>query len=591
MQFSKNWIGDYVDLPESAEELARRLTGAGHAVDTIEVVETALGTDHLLEVEVTTNRPDCMCHLGLAREVATLFGRELKVPNGDALQPVADRVDAVATLSVDDSTLCPSFTLQGIRGVKVGPSPPWLVARLEAIGSRSINNVVDITNYVLWETGQPLHAYDLRKLATGDDGRHVVRVRRANDGEVLKTLDGEERKLDPAILVIADADEAIGLGGIMGGFDSEVTDETVDVLLEAGHFDPSTVRHGAKNLALKTDAGHRFERGADPKACYWAARRAAALIVELAGGELLDGHLEVTALRQDWPPVVDISLAKLERFGGITLGAERVESILGALGFTLESRADGDDTRFRVTPPSWRWYDFEGAHAQDVYEEVLRIHGFDPIEPTLPTARGADAPMRPEHKRRRAVQDTLAACGFAEAITFAFHDRESDAAYPSFFAEREAMALANPLSDLYAVMRRSLLPNLGGRRALQPAPRRRRRAPVRDRPRLRRGARARRRPGRDGRAGDRLRRSARHAVGAPDRARLLRPEGHHRGARAGPRPPPRVPRRRAADAGPRRHRRDPAARDRRGRRRDRSARRPRSRLSSLRRRAVPRSPR
>ncbi|MEM8931692.1 MAG: phenylalanine--tRNA ligase subunit beta [Acidobacteriota bacterium] len=460
MQFSKNWIGEYVDLPEFAEEVAHRLTAAGHAVDTIETVETATGADHLLEVEVTTNRPDCMCHLGLAREVAAILGRELKVPDGEGLQPVADAADAVATLSVDDHALCPSFTLQVIRGVQVGPSPDWLVARLEAIGSRSINNIVDITNYVLWETGQPLHAYDLRKLATDGDGRHVVRVRRATEGETLKTLDGEKRKLDPSILVIADAEAAIGLGGIMGGFDSEVTESTVDILLEAGHFDPSTVRHGAKTLALKTDAGHRFERGADPKACYWAARRAAAMIVELAGGELLDGHLEATDLRADWPPTVEISLAKLQSFGGVTLGAKRVETILEALGFTVQHREDGDDTLFTVTAPSWRYYDFEDAHAQDVYEEVLRIYGFDPIPSTLPIARGTDAPMRPQHRRRRATQDTLASCGFAEAITFAFLDRESDAAYPSFYADREAMALANPLSDLYTVMRRSLLPNL-----------------------------------------------------------------------------------------------------------------------------------
>ena len=451
MLFSKSWIARYVDLPSDAEELGRRLTAAGHAVDGLE----AHGDDHLLELDITTNRPDCMNHLGLAREAALLFGQPLRVPTDDPPR-TAEKASDVARLVVEDHQRCPSYTGIVIRGVKVGPSPDWLVELLEAIGSRSINNIVDATNFVLWETGQPLHAFDLHKIGKGSDGLPEIRVRDARAGETLKTLDGEDRELDESILVIADPNEPIALGGIMGGFDSEVTEETVDVLLECAHFDPSTVRKGAKKLGMHTDASHRYERGADPKAPLWASRRCAALMVELAGGEVLEGHIEASELRQDWPPVVTIEVPRLERFGGIALGRERVVEILEGLGFGVA----GDGDTLEVTAPSWRWYDFEGAHPQDVYEEVLRIHGFDAIPSTLPAVGEPDGHTPPSHQRRRHVQDVLAAAGFTEAINFAFLDRETDAAYPSFYGDREPMELANPLSDRYAVMRRSLLPNL-----------------------------------------------------------------------------------------------------------------------------------
>lgn len=446
MQLSKNWLNDYLSKPLDVEELAARLTHSGHAVDGVE----ARGDDFLLEIDITTNRPDCMHHLGMAREASQLFACDLLMPEAD-LDAVEEEAGEVASLRVEDHALCPSYTALVIRGVRIGPSPDWLVERLESIGSRSINNIVDITNFVLWETGQPLHAFDLDRI----DGRQVI-VRPAKEGEKLTTLDGESRLLDPSILVIADPKGPIALAGIMGGLDSEVTDSTVNVLLESAHFDPTTVRKGAKKLAMHTDASHRFERGADPKACLWAAQRAARLIVEAAGGEVLSGHLEATRLRQDWPPQVTIDVAALERFGGAEIGRQRSVDILSGLGFEVQ----GDDATLQVTVPSWRYYDFEQAHAQDVYEEVLRIFGFDNIPSTLPALGAPDGHALPGHRLRRRVQDTLAASGFNEAINFAFLDRATDAQYPSFYAHRQPMELANPLSDRYAVMRRSLLPNL-----------------------------------------------------------------------------------------------------------------------------------
>ncbi|MEL7059912.1 MAG: phenylalanine--tRNA ligase subunit beta [Acidobacteriota bacterium] len=459
MLFSREWLADYVDLPD-AEEVAGRLTDMGHAVDAVE----PRGDDVVFDVDVTTNRPDCMCHHGLARELAVALGRELRTPNG-TFNEALEAADEAAAIRVDDHADCPSFTATVIRGVRVGPSPEWLVERLDAVGVRTINNVVDVTNYVLWETGQPLHAYDLRRLVGAEDGPPLLRVRRAEDGETVVTLDGETRTLDPEILVIADDERAVGLAGVMGGTDTEVGPDTVDVVLEAAHFSRSLVRRCAGRFGLHTDASHRFERGADPLACTWAARRAAALIVELAGGQVLQGELQATDLDDAWPPQVELDLEKLCRFGGIELAAEQIEAILAGLGFGLE-RLDDDvidglggashTERWRVTVPSWRWYDFASAHAQDVYEEVLQAVGFDAIEATLPAIAGLDAIPSPAHRRRRLTQDALAATGLAEAINYAFLDRERDAAFPALI-DREPLALANPLSDRYAVLRRSIL--------------------------------------------------------------------------------------------------------------------------------------
>ncbi|MEM1203855.1 MAG: phenylalanine--tRNA ligase subunit beta [Acidobacteriota bacterium] len=453
MQFSSQWITDHVDMPEGGiDELSERLTGAGLAVEGREEV----AGDVVLDIDVTTNRPDCMNHLGLAREAAVLLGTELRPPAGDPPRSAESAAD-VATVVVEDFDLCPRYTAMVIRGVQVGPSPDWLVQRLEAIGSRSVNNVVDVTNYVLWETGQPLHAFDLAKLRGAGGKGAELRIRRARDGETLRTLDGEDRKLDPDILIIADGEGPTALAGVMGGFDSEVTDTTVDVLLESAHFDPSTVRKGSSKLAMHTDASHRFERGADPGACLWANKRAAALIVELAGGEVLTGELDEHRPRAQWPPTVDLDLGRLERFAGTDIGAQEVERILGGLGFALDAAGEG---RWTVSAPSWRYYDFENPHAQDVYEEVLRIFGFDRLPTTLPSLGNPDGRTGLAHLRRKSTQDLLAACGLAETINFAFHDRPSADAWPSLWGDRPPLSLANALSDRYDTMRRSLLPNL-----------------------------------------------------------------------------------------------------------------------------------
>lgn len=456
MKLSLDWIRDYVELPEVPEELGRRLTQAGLAVEGIEEVHGGTVLT-VLDVEVTTNRPDCMNHFGLAREAAVLYGRPLRRPPA-APAEAPESVEQVASVTIDDPEGCPRYAARVVRGVRIGPSPDWLRRRLEAIGLRSINNVVDVTNFVLWELGQPLHAFDLAKL----EGGRIV-VRRARPGETLVTLDGNERKLDPEMLIIADAGRPVALAGVMGGADSEVTEETRDILLESAHFDRKSVRRTARGLGLHTDASHRFERGADPEVCAEAASRAAALIADIAGGEVLAGTIDV---RAGEVPVRRgrLELAKLNAFAGAEVAAADVERWLAGLGFQLESQGAGV---WNVTVPSWRLYDFEPrpeppheVYPADLYEEVLRIHGFDSIPTALPALPGSDGPKSESQRRRTLTRRLLAASGYAEAVHFAFQDPAADAAFPSLRPAARPLRLANPLSERYAVLRRSLVPNL-----------------------------------------------------------------------------------------------------------------------------------
>jgi phenylalanyl-tRNA synthetase beta chain len=479
MIFSREWLGQYVELPDDAAELAGRLTAAGMAVEHVEERDG----DVLFDVDVTTNRPDAMNHLGLAREVAVLYGRDLRPP-GAALAESGDPVEGAVRVDIEDPAGCPRYVARLVRGVRVGESPEWLKRRLASIGLRPINNVVDVSNFVLWELGQPLHAFDFAKLA----GSCIV-VRRARPGERLTTLDGVERELTPGMLVIADAERAVALAGVMGGAESEVTAETVDVLIESAHFDRRQVRRTARALAMHTDASHRFERGADPGACLVAADRAAALIAEVAGGTVVPGAIDARGAGMA-PRRGRLSLSQLNAFAGIETAAADVERWLTGLGFEIDREAQKDrgeedrgeratreergrvdgsrgGTVWRVTVPSWRWYDFEPRrqppheiYPADLYEEVLRIGGLDRIPATLPAIPGADAPPSPAVTRRARIRRLLSASGFAEAIHYGFTDPAADAALPNLRPGSRPVPLLNPISERHAVMRRSLVPNL-----------------------------------------------------------------------------------------------------------------------------------
>ncbi len=458
MLFSRDWLRQYVDLPEEAESIGRRLTKAGFAIDGIDAGREETAEDAVFDVDVTTNRPDAMNHAGLARELAVLYDRPLRLPE-TALTEVTETVQNAVAVEIADPEGCSRFAARVIRGVRIAESPEWLKGRLRAIGKNPINNVVDVTNFVLWELGQPLHAYDLAKI----EGAKLI-VRRATEGEKLTTLDGIDRTLDPDLLVIADAARPVGLGGVMGGLDSEVTAATVDVLLEGAHFDRKTVRIAAKRLSLHTDASHRFERGADLGACLRAVDRAAALIAEIAGGQVLAGAIDERAtVRSERQGKID--LAKLDAFAGTAIPPADAERWLAGLGFAPQPAGPGI---LAVTVPSWRYFDFEPRPAsaggevypQDLYEEVLRIFGFDNIPPALPALPGPDAHPNAGATRRRKVKRHLAACGYAEAVNFAFIDPVGDAGFPSLRPDVRALPLENPISDRASVMRRSLVPGL-----------------------------------------------------------------------------------------------------------------------------------
>ncbi len=458
MEFSLSWLARYVDLPADVEELQRRLTDAGLNVEGTSVHDG----DTVLDVEVTTNRPDCMNHFGLAREIAVLYGRPLRRPPAAPTEGTERTTDA-ARIVIDDFEGCPRFAARVVRGVRVGPSPDWLRRCLESIGLRSINNVVDVTNFILWELGQPLHAYDLAKVAGG-----TLVARWARAGERLVTLDGQERQLDPEVLVIADAEQPVGLAGVMGGLDSEVTDSTRDVLIEGAHFDRRTVRIAGRRFGLHTDAKHRFERGADPELCPEAVSRAALLIAELAGGTVLHGVIDVRDESRDWTRRGRLELAKLDAFAGARIDPADSERWLTGLGFGVDrSGGDGGNGIWSITVPSWRYYDIQPrpeppheVYPQDLYEEVLRIYGLDRIAAALPGIPGADAPKPENQIRRERLRRQLAASGYAETVHFAFLDPARDAAFPSLRPEAKPIRLANPLSEQYSVLRRALAPNL-----------------------------------------------------------------------------------------------------------------------------------
>lgn len=459
MLFSTEWLSQYVDLPDDVNELADGLTAAGLAVEGIE----PQAGHHLLDVDVTTNRPDCMNHLGLAREIAVITQADLKLPEY-RLSEVDRTASTAIEIEVEDMRACPRYVGRVVLGVQVGPSPDWLRRRLEVLGLRSINNIVDITNYVLWESGQPLHAFDLKKIS----GDRIV-VRQARDGESLVTLDGENRKLATCHLVIADAERPVALAGIMGGAATEVSASTIDVLIESAHFNPKAVRLGRSGLELSTDASHRFERGADPLACRVAADRAVGLISEIAGGRLLSGAVDVNDSKLEWSLHGTLDPDRLAAFSGVELEWERTRERLEGLGFELSSRTD---RLFEVVVPSWRYYDFKPTAAgepgtvrdpvfeADLFEEVLRLEGYDNIPSALPAIGDPDVGTGHGHAKRGKIRHLVASCGYAEAINFSFHDETADAAIRTLDRDGEPHKIANPLSENYTVMRRSLLPGL-----------------------------------------------------------------------------------------------------------------------------------
>ncbi|MDE0086741.1 MAG: phenylalanine--tRNA ligase subunit beta [Candidatus Poribacteria bacterium] len=412
----------------------------------------ALGLDDtVFELEITPNRPDCLSMIGVAREIRAETGNDLKLPQVDLQEGEAD-INELTSVTIDAPDLCPRYAARVIRGVKIGESPAWLKQRLESIGVGVINNIVDITNFVLMECGQPLHAFDYHKLA-----ENRIVVRRAAEGEQITTLDEEERKLTPDMLVIADAEKPVALAGIMGGYDSEITETTCDVLLESANFQPSSVRATAKKLGINTEASYRFERGADPEAVIPALDRAAQLIAELAGGTICGGIIDVYPGQRE-PQQIQLRAERVNFILGTELEADKIVQILSRLGFGIEASQSGENM-YQITVPSFRG---DIAREIDLIEEIARVYGYDNIPTALPKG---DIPIPPPNisvEVRKRIKHFLLGSGMMETVNYSF-------SHPNCFDKiglaadnplRQALQLKNPLSPEMSILRTTLLPSL-----------------------------------------------------------------------------------------------------------------------------------
>ena len=399
MIVSWKWLEQYVDLKMSHDELVDWLTMSGLNHEGTEKVDG----DRAIDLEVTSNRADCLGHLGVAREIAVLFDLPLNIPEPSP-SVGSDKIQDHCQVEIECPDLCSRYTARLLKGVKIGPSPDWLQDRLESLGIAVINNVVDISNFVMFECGQPLHAFDFAKIKGGK-----IIVRNANAGESFEAIDHRTYQLQPNMCMIADQDDAVAIGGVMGGADSEVSDSTTDVLVEAAYFNQLSVRNTARMLKLHSPSSFRFERNVDSAQIDWASRRCCELIQKYGGGELLDGFIDEGTPPTQTQPIV-FRLSQLRRVLGIEIPADFVPKTLTALGLQIESK---DKSSLTVLPPSWRK---DLTREVDLVEEVGRIYGYEKVPDD------ANVPMAASYRRANdrvldSVRTVLTANGFDEAMT------------------------------------------------------------------------------------------------------------------------------------------------------------------------------
>ncbi|MBX7097616.1 MAG: phenylalanine--tRNA ligase subunit beta [Myxococcaceae bacterium] len=408
-------------------------------------IAQALGLDDVVfEVNVTPNRADALCHLGVARDVAALTGTKVTVPSAKLAESSTAASSKIA-IRIEDAERCPRYAARVVEGVKVGPSPQWLVRRLEACGVRAINAVVDVTNYVMLETGQPLHAFDLDQIAQGQ-----IVVRTAKAGEALVTLDGKKRELTADELLICDAQKPLVLAGVMGGQSSEVTDKTTRLLLECASFQPATVRRAAKRHALHSESSHRFERGTDVHGIPAVLERAAALIAELSGGVVLQGVVDAWPKPSQRREVV-LRPGRVGELLGVEVPRAESRQRLEALGFVHLGEASGAD-RYQVPGPR-----VDVSIEEDLVEEIARTRGFDTVPLALPQGLGKLEPLPAATRVEQRLRQALAGAGLSEVVNYSF---VAPAHLKAFSADAGAIAIGNPLSAEQSVMRTTLLPSL-----------------------------------------------------------------------------------------------------------------------------------
>jgi len=445
MKVSYNWLKEFVDVAASPEEVASRLALSGTNIASVEKGPHGA----VMDAEVTSNRPDCLGMLGIAREVAAIYRLLLKTAPPKPAESAANKAQNAVSVKIDAPDLCGRFTARVIRGVKVQPSPQWLKDRLEATGTASISNVVDISNYVMLELGHPLHTFDYDLVRN-----HSIVVRRAKSGEKIKTLDGIDRTLDSNMSVVCDGEgsRAVGIGGIMGGAQTEISFSTKNILIECAWFDPIAVRRAARSLRLHTEASMRFGRGADPETAELASRRAAELILQLAGGELLSGVVDPYPGKRA-PKKINLTRRELLRIMGADVPDEDVEAILGSLGFAPVRMDHNRGTvnsllaTWECTQPSWR---AEVEREIDLIEEVARVYGLDRFPPRLPVARSGAARL-PHHEAETRLRERLIGLGYHEILTIPHVSEDRNELFRP--ADATPAKLSNPLSEEAGVLK------------------------------------------------------------------------------------------------------------------------------------------
>jgi len=442
MKVLLSWLKDYIDIELSAQEVAEILSNRGFPYEGIEVLDN----DAVIDVEVTSNRGDCLGYIGVARELAAATGKELKLPKielAESSKPASD----FASVEIREPQLCGRYTARIIEGVKVGPTPDWMRKRLEAIGMRSVNNVVDATNYAMMETGQPPHAFDNKKLFGGK-----IIVRKATAGEQIISIDGSKCELTPDMLVIADATSPVAVAGVMGGLDTEVGDTTTTVLLEDAFFSPLSVRTTSRNLSLPSEAAFRFCRIVDIENIDWASKRTAQLMIQVSGGKAAKGVID-TYPGKPKPKQTTLRLARLKKLLGIDVPNNTVIQILTRLGF--EPKQNGEQIICSV--PTWRSDVYREA---DLIEEIARVYGYDKI----PTENAITIEVSPTDTRKKtidAIGTYLTGCGFYETVTISFIESR-DAELFSQNEDKRHLSVKDVTRTGTNLLRQSVLPSLFG---------------------------------------------------------------------------------------------------------------------------------
>lgn len=442
MKVAYSWLKDFVKIKIAPQVLAEKLTLAGIEVTSLE----KKNGDFIFEFEVTSNRPDCLSVMGIAREVAAILGRRLKVigdrSNKKPLKPKTCNLQ-LFSIKIESTKDCPLYTARIIRGVKVGPSPAWLKKRLELIGCRSINNVVDITNYILFTYGEPLHAFDLDKLNPPE-----IIVRRSKRGERIITINQQEQILDEEILVIADSEKAVALAGIMGGKDTEVTEATKNILLEAAIFNPVVIRRGRQKLGIQTDSSYRFERGMDLETAESAARIASRMIEELTQGRCV--LAKSASFLKAQKRIINLEVAKVKNILGIAIPETKIKMILRNLGFGVHPKKN----YLAVEVPGYRQ---DVKIEEDLIEEIARIFGYENIPTSIPKVR-PKITLNTSRDLVSLIKNTLRGLGSNEVITYSLIDRRLLQNFAQLYLE--PVEILNPLSKEQEILRPTLIPSL-----------------------------------------------------------------------------------------------------------------------------------